>query len=459
MAAHAAPASIDRSARLEAAFAAEEYRGVRMAARVRALALAAIAVWITIENPFPAVLYFYLFVVLFGLLGFAPVWLARSGRYRPWMRYLFSSLDVALLTYAVFSRNPMEPDLLPPQHLLRVGNELYLFVLIAAAAFTYSPAVVLWTGVCAALAWSAVTLRIALRPDSVGFVSAATWQAMTEDEQLRLLTDPHRIHVGMWGRQVVLLVVTAAALAAFVRRARRLVADQAQAERERANLSRYFSPNLVDELAQSDQPLGPTRQQDVAVLFADVVGFTAMAEALAPAAVIELLRAYHGRMERLVFAHGGTVDKYIGDAVLATFGTPRAGPTDATNALRCARAMLESVRAWNAERARAGAPPVRIGIGLHYGPVVLGDIGGEARLEYAVVGDTVNVASRLERLTRELSATMIASGAIVDAMRRDGAADLDALLDGLVRGPAQPLRGRAAPMPVWQLGSRPEVDS
>lgn len=82
---------------------------------------------------------------------------------------------------------------------------------------------------------------------------------------------------------------------------------------------------------------------------------------------------------------------------------------------------------------------------------MLGDIGGEARLEYAVVGDSVNVASRLERLTRQQSVRIIASNAVVAAARREGAPDLDALLDGFRRGPAQPLRGRSAPMAVWEL--------
>jgi adenylate cyclase len=446
------PAPPNRSARLDAAFAREEYLGLRLAAIVRTVGILVILVWITIENFFPEVLYFYAFVAVFGLLGVAPLWLQQKGRYRRWMRYLFPLLDVALLTVAVAVPNPLERTLLPPQQLLRFGNELYLFVFIAAAVFTYSPAVVLWTGVCAALVWSMATLVIASQPGTVGFISSATWHAMSDAERYQLLIDPHRVHVGLWGRQVVLFLLTAVALAVFVRRARRLVAQQAEAERERANLSRYFSANMVDELAQSDQPLGPTRQQDVAVLFADIVGFTGTAERLSPQAVIELLRGYHGRMERLVFDHAGTVDKYIGDELMATFGTPRAGPADATNALRCARAMVDAMREWNRERVRRGEPVLRVGIGLHQGPVVLGDIGGETRLEYAVVGDTVNVASRLERLTRQQGAEIIASDALVAAVRQQAAADCDALLAGLTAGPAQTLRGRVAPMPIWQFG-------
>ena len=445
--------------RLEAAFAREEYLGLRLAARVRAVALVVIAVWIPVENSFPQTLFFEAFVVLFAVFGFAPLWLHHVGRYKRWMRYLFPLLDIALLTTAVFLPNPFEPELVPRQQYLRFGNELYLYLFIMAAAFTYSPAVVMWTGFCSALVWSIATLWIALLPNSSPFVSAATFQALPHDQRTQMLLDPYRIHYGLWGRQVVLFLLTAAGLAVFVRRARRLVAQQAQAERERANLSRYFSPNLVEELARSDEPLGPTRQQDVAVLFADIVGFTAMAERLSPSAVIELLRAYHGRMERLVFDHGGTIDKYIGDALMATFGTPRAGPSDATNALRCARAMVDATAAWNRERAHGGAPAVGVGIGVHYGPVVLGDIGGEARLEYTVVGDTVNVASRLERLTRAQHASIVASDAVVAAARREDGADSGTLLADFTPGPPQTLRGRSEALAVWVLGDLTTEDT
>jgi adenylate cyclase len=248
---------------------------------------------------------------------------------------------------------------------------------------------------------------------------------------------------------VLSLLVVAVNLAAFVRMSRGLVARQAAAERERANLSRYFSANLVEELAQSDEPLGATRAQDVAVLFADIVGFTALSEQRRPAEVISLLRDFHGRMERAVFGHEGTVDKYIGDAIMATFGTPETRNDDPVRALRCARAMVASLDEWNRERSRRGEVELRIGVGIHYGPVVLGDIGGEQRLEFAVIGDTVNVASRLERLTRELDTQLVISGALADAVRACSG-DGDGELAGFELAGERSLRGRGAAVEVWR---------
>ena len=148
----------------------------------------------------------------------------------------------------------------------------------------------------------------------------------------------------------------------------------------------------------------------VSVLFADLVGFTTLAEEMTPEDVMALLRAFHGRMEEEVFRYGGCLEKFIGDALLATFGVPDTGPRDAADALACARGMLAALDAWNAERASGGLPPMRMGIGLHYGPVVAGDIGSRRSMAFATVGDTTNVASRLQALTRELGATIVASG-------------------------------------------------
>ena len=122
------------------------------------------------------------------------------------------------------------------------------------------------------------------------------------------------------------------------------------AERARNNLARYFSPNVVELLAAQDEPLGAVRRETVAVLFADIVGFTQMAETMPPEAVLAMLREFHARMTAQIFASGGTVDKYIGDGIFAVFGVPTPGPKDAANALACAEAMLDALEHWNEER-------------------------------------------------------------------------------------------------------------
>jgi len=259
--------------------------------------------------------------------------------------------------------------------------------------------------------------------------------------------DPNFVSVLKYESEIITFLVVAAGLALLVRRSRILVAERAEAERERSNLARYFSPKVVDVLAERDEPLGRVRRQAVGVLFADLVGFTTLAEDMTPEEVMAMLRAFHGRMEDEVFRHGGCLEKFIGDALLATFGVPDVGSRDATDTLACARGMLAALAAWNHERAGQGLPPLRMGIGLHYGQVVLGDIGSERSMAFATVGDTVNVTSRLQTLTRELNATIVASTELIATVNREAAEE--ALLGGLTgRGP-QLLRGRDTPIEIW----------
>jgi adenylate cyclase len=230
---------------------------------------------------------------------------------------------------------------------------------------------------------------------------------------------------------------------------RELDRRRAAAERARTNLSRYFSPNIVEILAARDEPLGAVRRQTVAVMFIDIVGFTAMAESMAPEAVVGMLRDFHNRMTQQIFACGGTVEKYIGDAIFAVFGLPVAGPEDALNALRCGDLMVAALAQWNTERAAAGEPQLGIGIGLNYGPAVIGDVGSEHSLSFTVIGDMVNTASRLQSLTRGLATPLVAGDALVEMVRAGPRDDGMALLNRLEDQGEQTLRGRSAAVRVW----------
>lgn len=244
-----------------------------------------------------------------------------------------------------------------------------------------------------------------------------------------------------------MFMIVAVTLAVAVRRSNDLLIRHAAVERERGNLARYFSPNVVEELSGHDEPLKQVRTQNVAVLFVDIVGFTAFADARTPDEVVRTLREFHALMEQEVFRHSGTLDKYLGDGLMATFGTPFVGKADAINALRCAQAMMSAADRWNNQRKAAGETPIRVSFGLHYGPVVLGDIGLTC-LEFAVIGSTVNAASRLEALTRALDCALVAS----DDLVRQARTELDsaeAVFRPLMAQAPQTIRGLEQPIAVW----------
>jgi adenylate cyclase len=221
------------------------------------------------------------------------------------------------------------------------------------------------------------------------------------------------------------------------------------AERARGNLARYFSPNFAAMLADRDEPLGAVRRQTVAVLFADIVGFTRMSETMPPEAVVAMLRQLHDRMTAQIFACNGSIEKYAGDEIFAVFGIPEAGPNDAADALHCAVRMLAALAQWNHEREAVGEFRLAIGIGLNYGPAVFGDIGSEQSLAFSVIGDTVNTASRLQGLTRTLQTPLAVSDAVVGAIKASGGVDAVAALSHLHDRGDRELRGRAAPVKIW----------
>jgi adenylate cyclase len=139
------------------------------------------------------------------------------------------------------------------------------------------------------------------------------------------------------------------------------------------------------------------KQAEVTVLFADLVGFSTYSETAAPEEVAELLDRFFNDAVDAIFDCGGTLDKFIGDCVMAFFGAHVPQADHARRGLTAARAIRGAVEAWNAERSAAGRPPVAVRIALNSGPVVVGEVGAERRVEYTVLGNTVNVAARLEQ--------------------------------------------------------------
>ena len=145
----------------------------------------------------------------------------------------------------------------------------------------------------------------------------------------------------------------------------------------------------------------------IAVLFTDIEGFTEIAEPMQSRDVLRLLSEYQSLMVSAIFDHRGTVDKFIGDAVMANFGTPQSHGNDAQNAFDCAVSMHRKLAIWNERRIKAGLPEIQHRVGIHFGDCIVGNVGNEQRLEYTVIGDTVNVASRICSLCKDVDTNFI----------------------------------------------------
>lgn len=210
-------------------------------------------------------------------------------------------------------------------------------------------------------------------------------------------------------------------------------------QRQRRRLSRFFSPAVLDEIVRQrgEAALGSARRE-ITVLFADIRGFTSIAERLDPEQVAQMLGEYLTEMTDAVFQHGGTVDKYIGDAIMALYNAPLPAPDHAARAVRTALEFQRRTRTVSARwQSRLGAE-LRSGVGIHTGEAVVGTMGSRQRLEYTAVGDTVNLASRLEGLTKEYGVPIVISESTWAAVQAEfPTRELGAVA---VRGRTRPVR-------------------
>ena len=210
----------------------------------------------------------------------------------------------------------------------------------------------------------------------------------------------------------------------------------AQARDRITNLfGQHVSPAVVERLLDADLA---SETRPVCILFLDIRGFTAMTRTRPAEETVALLNDFFAEMVAIVDRHGGIINKFLGDGFLALFGAPLADPNAAGNALAAGHAMLAAVDRWNSERPRQA---MRVGIGIHVGDAVTGTVGSPQRKEYTVIGDAVNLAARLEQLTKDTGSRLLVSDSMHDAAMPDGATDL---------GP-MPIRGYGEPMRVWKL--------
>lgn len=217
----------------------------------------------------------------------------------------------------------------------------------------------------------------------------------------------------------LLLSLTGYATVKISSRVKKLVAGAAEKQSLNEKLSRYFAPEVaavIENVDNTDKL--KQRKFEVTVIFTDIRGFTKLSSEMDGEDVIRMLNEIHEHLVSCIFLTGGTLDKYLGDGVMAYYGAPVKTDDHADKALECALMMRAQIAAYNQKRESRGEHPIQIGIGIHSGSAIIGDIGAEIRREFTIIGDTVNTASRIEGLTKRHLVDILLTSATRDRLSK-----------------------------------------
>ena len=216
--------------------------------------------------------------------------------------------------------------------------------------------------------------------------------------------------------RLIMIALASVILVVAARRTRLLLFQSIDATIRNANLTRYLPAKLAPQLAAGRlEDLREGQREEIAVLFVDIRGFTQLSETMTPREVSDFVTEFRRLVARVVEDNDGVIDKFMGDAAMVLFTEPDKPQQAAMNGLNCTVALNATMQEWSTARMRSHNTPVDAGIGLHFGAVFSGIVGDETRLEYSVFGDTVNVAARLQEMSKQLRPPALASGEAVNA--------------------------------------------
>jgi len=222
-----------------------------------------------------------------------------------------------------------------------------------------------------------------------------------------------------WSVQIAMSGAFATSLIFLAWRLKVSVARSTAEQRARRTLSRHFASKVVDRLIALPSHSNALQQHMAAVMFVDMCGFTSLAETAPSRQLVDLIVEFRSRVARIVDRNGGLIEKFMGDGMLIVFGAVEPGPDDARSAVRCALEIRRDLLEWCSTLQTRGLPTVGIGIGLHYGIVHCGVIGSGERVEFTVVGDTVNVAARAQQKANALGGWSVLSESVLAAAQID----------------------------------------
>jgi adenylate cyclase len=336
--------------------------------------------------------------------------LAHARLLTPWMLYLSVIADMALLMGLIWSFHFKYAQ--PAAFYLKVPTLFYVFLFIALRTLRFEARYVVFTGVCASIGWILLTAYVATGRGGPPNRTHNFIEYMTSNALL----------VGAEIDKIIAILLTTMVLALAIARARHLLVRSVSEGAAARDLSRFFDPGVAARIRTAAMSIkaGEGELREVAILTVDLRGFTRLSTELEPDEVMKVLQDYQGRVCPLVASNGGSIDKFLGDGILASFGAVATSATPAADALRAADAVIAAADRWIDERRAAGLPPLTIGMAVSSGRVVFGAVGDGERLEFTVIGDAVNFAAKLEKHNKDEKTRAVTDGATYALAEQQG---------------------------------------
>lgn len=348
-------------------------------------------------------------VALFLILSLVRLRMAYRRPLSGTAQFAFILADFTLLYGLIWSFHLQYEQ--PAAFYLKAPTLLFAFLLIAVRALRFEPVAILASGLTAAVGWVLMTVYA---------WQATPGEAVTRD-YIAYLTG-NLILVGAEVEKVAAILLVTGVLTLAIVRGRRQLVRAASETTARDDLSRFFAPEVAARITESVELLKPGygEVRRGAILISDIRDFTALAAQQPAREVMTLLVEYQRRISRAVTDNGGSIDKFLGDGILATFGCARPSSSPVAEALRALMAVIEEAERLAAETRMAGIRPLAFGFAVTSGDVLCGTVGEDSRLEFTVIGDAVNRAAKLEKVNKTLGTLALAEAGLLAAAEREG---------------------------------------
>jgi adenylate cyclase len=339
--------------------------------------------------------------------------LAYAGQLTPFLRAASVVLDMALLTVTIWGFHLEYGQ--PAAFYLKAPTFAYFFIFIALRTLSFSPGYVLLAGGAAALGWLALLTYALAEPAGMALVTRDYVDYMTSA----------KILIGGEIDKIVSLLVVALLLALAAARSRQLLEQAAAVQGAATQMVRYFPPEVAEQLIWADELLKPGdgEAREAAAMFIDLRGFTRLSALLTPRELLALVGEFQRIAVPIIQSHRGAIITYLGDGIMIAFGAARATDSYAADALRCAEALVDAAGRWLEASCTRGDCTPEVGIGVDVGTVVCGTIGEQGKLEYAVLGEPVNRAAKLQAHTKQEGLRALTTRYALDVARAQGYAD------------------------------------